>query len=51
MRRLKGLKRKEIERHLDELGQVAGPGLGAAADEAMLAKLLEGDFDPDEWDK
>ncbi|GFR40096.1 hypothetical protein Agub_g644 [Astrephomene gubernaculifera] len=48
VKRLKNLKKQEIESKLDKLRNVAG---AAAPTAASLDDVLEGDFDPEEWDK
>ncbi|KXZ47073.1 hypothetical protein GPECTOR_38g310 [Gonium pectorale] len=48
VKRLKNLKKQEIESRLDKLRQVAG---AAAPASTSLDDVLEGDFDPEEWDK
>ncbi|GIL71939.1 hypothetical protein Vretimale_611 [Volvox reticuliferus] len=48
VKRLKNLKKQEIESKLDKLRNVAGAAAPAAA---SLDEILEGDFDPEEWDK
>ena len=48
LRRLKNLKKQEIEERLQEIGQVAG---AAAPPPEALDALLAGDFDPEEYDK
>ncbi|GIL45728.1 hypothetical protein Vafri_2894 [Volvox africanus] len=48
VKRLKNLKKQEIESKLDKLRNVAG---AAAPAPASLDDILEGDFDPEEWDK
>ncbi|EFJ52328.1 hypothetical protein VOLCADRAFT_102989 [Volvox carteri f. nagariensis] len=48
VKRLKNLKKQELESKLDKLRSVAGAAAPAAA---SLDSMLEGDFDPEEWDK
>ncbi|KAG2501152.1 hypothetical protein HYH03_000967 [Edaphochlamys debaryana] len=48
LKRLKNLKKAEIESKLGKLRDVAGAAAPAAA---SLDDVLEGDFDPEEWDK
>lgn len=48
VRRLKNLKKAEIEEQLAEVKSVAGVG---GPDEDLLDKLLGGDFDPEEHDR
>ncbi|GLC34476.1 hypothetical protein PLESTB_001257000 [Pleodorina starrii] len=48
VKRLKNLKKQEIEGKLDKLRHVAGAAAPAAT---SLDDMLEGDFDPEEWDK
>jgi protein KRI1 len=47
LRRLKNLKREEIEQKLNVIREVAGAG---APDALLLDSLVEGDFDPAEYD-
>lgn len=48
IKRLKNLKKGEIEEKLRDVKTIAGTG---APDEELLGKLLGGDFDPEEHDK
>ncbi|PNW77549.1 hypothetical protein CHLRE_10g441450v5 [Chlamydomonas reinhardtii] len=48
VKRMKNLKKQEIESKLDKLRNVAGVAAPAAT---SLDDVLEGDFDPEEWDK
>ncbi|KAG2432858.1 hypothetical protein HXX76_008591 [Chlamydomonas incerta] len=48
VKRMKNLKKQEIESKLDKLRNVAGVAAPAAV---SLDDVLEGDFDPEEWDK
>ncbi|GAX72819.1 hypothetical protein CEUSTIGMA_g274.t1 [Chlamydomonas eustigma] len=48
VKRLKNLKKKEIEEKMSKLQKVAGSQVVA---EKTMDELLEGEFDPDEWDK
>lgn len=47
VKRLKTLKRKEIADKAEEVLGIAGPGL----EQSLLDELLEGDFDPEEYDR
>ena len=52
LKRLKNLKRKEMERKLHEVKKVVGLAEeDADMDEAAILKLIEGDYDPDEFEK
>ena len=46
-RRLKGVKRREMEAHIEALKAELGEGL----DYTSLEGILEGDFDEEEWDR
>eukprot|EP00977_Amphora_coffeiformis_P018046 scaffold6120_cov162-Amphora_coffeaeformis.AAC.3 len=52
LKRLKNLKRKEMERKLKEVKKVVGlADQDAEMDEAAILKLIEGDYDPEEFEK
>lgn len=53
VKRLKNLKRQEIEARLSAIQEVAGrPTAEAeAVDEELLDQLLQGDFDPAQYDE
>ncbi|GAB4820679.1 hypothetical protein N2152v2_007725 [Parachlorella kessleri] len=48
LKRLKNLKKQEIEEKLSEIQQVAGR---AAPNQELLDRLVAGDFDPEEYDR
>ena len=52
LKRLKNLKRKEMERKLNEVKKVVGlTEDDADIDEAAILKLIEGDYNPEEFEK
>ena len=52
LKRLKNLKRKEMERKLTEVKKVVGLAEhDTDLDEAAILKLIEGDYDPEEFEK
>eukprot|EP00873_Tetraselmis_striata_P003210 jgi/Tetstr1/423474/TSEL_014155.t1 len=48
LKRLKNIKKKDLQKKIDKMRRLAGKG--AAREEALLAELLEKDFDPEEYD-
>ena len=52
LKRLKNLKRKEMDRKLKEVKKVIGlADQDAEIDETAILKLIEGDYDPEEFEK
>jgi len=51
LRRLKNAKRQELESKLVEIKKVVGSAEEADIDEDAMMKLLEGDFDPEKFEK
>lgn len=53
LKRLKNLKKQEINEKLKQVKKVLGEveGRGETVDEAAILKLIEGDFDPDKYEK
>lgn len=53
LRRLKNAKREEMERKLKQIKSVLGhvEGRGMAVDEATMMKLMEGEYDPEQFEK
>lgn len=58
LRRLKNAKRQELQEKLNQIQSILGPSAAKAPakespvmDEATLMKLLEGDFDPDQFEQ
>ncbi|CAM9747056.1 unnamed protein product [Discosporangium mesarthrocarpum] len=50
LRRLKNLKREEIQRRLGAISEMSGGGGIGSLEEKEAGELVEGDFDPDKWD-
>ena len=51
LKRLKNAKKKEIENKLSQVKAVIGDKDESAVDEAAIMKMLEGDYDPEKFEK
>lgn len=51
LKRLKNAKRQELNKKLSEVKAVLGSVEEAAVDEAAIMKMLEGDYDPEKFEK
>lgn len=51
LRRLKNAKKEELEERIKQIKSVLGEKVDADIDQEVVAKLMEGDFDPDKFEE
>lgn len=51
LRRLKNAKKEELEERIKQIKSVLGENVDADVDQEVVAKLMEGDFDPDKFEE